>query len=114
MVIRSADVGDRDPGLHPLPRHVRQRGDEEGAGGRQAREARALRQVIRDCDWSGSQALASDWLGLVQHNHQILGLSYLLIFFIFVREIYNMMFYCWDNDPQERPSFTQLVKVDIT
>ena len=25
-----------------------------------------------------------------------------------------MMFYCWDNDPQERPSFTQLVKVNIT
>lgn len=26
------------------------------------------------------------------------------------REIYNMMFYCWDNDPQERPSFPQMVK----
>jgi len=26
------------------------------------------------------------------------------------REIYNMMFYCWDKDPAERPSFTQLVK----
>ena len=25
------------------------------------------------------------------------------------REIYNMMFYCWDKDPAERPSFTQLV-----
>ena len=48
------------------------------------------------------------------NNHQILGLSYLLIYFIFVREIYNMMFYCWDNDPQERPSFSQLVKVNIT
>jgi len=26
------------------------------------------------------------------------------------REIYNMMFYCWDKDPVERPSFTTLVK----
>jgi len=26
------------------------------------------------------------------------------------REIFNMMFYCWDKDPAERPSFTQLVK----
>jgi len=26
------------------------------------------------------------------------------------REIFNMMFYCWDKDPVERPSFTQLVK----
>ena len=26
------------------------------------------------------------------------------------REIYNMMFYCWDKDPDERPSFTSLVK----
>ena len=45
MVIWSVDVGDSDPGLHTLPRHVRQRGDEEGAGGSQAGEARALRQV---------------------------------------------------------------------
>ena len=22
-----------------------------------------------------------------------------------------MMFYCWDSEPKERPSFTQLVKV---
>jgi len=26
------------------------------------------------------------------------------------REIFNMMFYCWDKDPAERPAFTQLVK----
>jgi len=26
------------------------------------------------------------------------------------REIYNMMFYCWDKDPDERPTFTSLVK----
>jgi hypothetical protein len=26
------------------------------------------------------------------------------------REIFNMMFYCWDKDPVERPAFTQLVK----
>lgn len=26
------------------------------------------------------------------------------------REIFNMMFYCWDKDPAERPSFAQLVK----
>ncbi|XP_023345289.1 tyrosine kinase receptor Cad96Ca [Eurytemora carolleeae] len=26
------------------------------------------------------------------------------------REMYNIMYYCWDNDPVERPSFTQLVK----
>ena len=27
------------------------------------------------------------------------------------REIYNMMFYCWDKDPSERPTFTGLVQV---
>jgi len=26
------------------------------------------------------------------------------------REIYNMMFYCWDKDPTERPTFTNLVQ----
>jgi len=26
------------------------------------------------------------------------------------REMYNQMYYCWDSDPKERPSFTQLVK----
>jgi len=26
------------------------------------------------------------------------------------REIYNMMFYCWDRDPSERPTFTDLVQ----
>merc|ERR1711997_153166 len=26
------------------------------------------------------------------------------------REIFNMMFYCWDKDPAERPAFTQLVQ----
>lgn len=36
-----------------------------------------------------------------------------LILVFFIREIYNMMFYCWDNDPQERPSFPQMVKVNI-
>ena len=30
------------------------------------------------------------------------------------REIFNMMFYCWDKDPEERPSFTSLVKVGTT
>jgi len=28
----------------------------------------------------------------------------------FPGEIFNMMFYCWDKDPAERPAFTQLVK----
>ena len=27
------------------------------------------------------------------------------------REIYNMMFYCWDKDPSERPTFKDLVQV---
>ena len=71
MVIWSADVGDRDPWLHPLPRHVRQRGDEEGAGGRQAREARALRQVIQDCDWSAQGY--QQW-PLIGQGHQHLPL----------------------------------------
>ena len=30
------------------------------------------------------------------------------------REIYNMMFYCWDKDPTERPTFTGLVQVSQT
>ena len=30
------------------------------------------------------------------------------------REIYNMMFYCWDKDPSERPTFTDLVQVSHT
>ncbi|XP_045616171.1 tyrosine kinase receptor Cad96Ca [Procambarus clarkii] len=25
------------------------------------------------------------------------------------REVYNIMYYCWDKDPKERPSFTELV-----
>ena len=25
------------------------------------------------------------------------------------REIYNMMYYCWDSDPEERPDFPGLV-----
>ncbi|XP_071519026.1 uncharacterized protein Cad96Ca [Panulirus ornatus] len=25
------------------------------------------------------------------------------------RELYNIMYYCWDKDPKERPSFTELV-----
>ena len=50
MVIRRADVGDRDPGLHPLPRAVGERGDEAGEGGGEAREAGALRQVSQDQD----------------------------------------------------------------
>ena len=24
------------------------------------------------------------------------------------REIYNIMYYCWDRDPNERPSFSKL------
>ena len=30
------------------------------------------------------------------------------------REIYNMMFYCWDKDPSERPTFKDLVQVSQT
>jgi len=26
------------------------------------------------------------------------------------REMYNIMYYCWDEDPAERPTFLQLVK----
>ena len=106
MVIRRADVGNRDPGLHPLPRHVRQRGDEEGQGGRQAGEARALRQV--SCKWGERRAVTihiTTTIGLLS----IVGFNFVLL----LREIYNMMFYCWDNDPQERPSFQQLVKVNF-
>ena len=25
------------------------------------------------------------------------------------REMYNIMYYCWDKDPDSRPNFTQLV-----
>lgn len=25
------------------------------------------------------------------------------------RELYNIMYYCWDKDPKERPNFTELV-----
>ena len=42
MVVWCADVGGGDPGLHPLPWHVRLRGHEEGQGGAQAGEAGAL------------------------------------------------------------------------
>ncbi|KAJ9581668.1 hypothetical protein L9F63_023155, partial [Diploptera punctata] len=27
------------------------------------------------------------------------------------RELYNIMYYCWDKDPKERPSFNELVKL---
>ncbi|XP_069695708.1 tyrosine kinase receptor Cad96Ca isoform X2 [Periplaneta americana] len=27
------------------------------------------------------------------------------------RELYNIMYYCWDKDPKERPSFSELVKL---
>ncbi|XP_075216987.1 tyrosine kinase receptor Cad96Ca [Lycorma delicatula] len=27
------------------------------------------------------------------------------------RELYNIMFYCWDKDPKERPNFTELVEL---
>lgn len=27
------------------------------------------------------------------------------------REMYNIMFYCWNTDPNERPSFSELVQV---
>ena len=43
MVIRCVDVGDRDPGLDPVPGHGGQRGDEAGAGGPPSGEAGALR-----------------------------------------------------------------------
>lgn len=26
------------------------------------------------------------------------------------REMYNIMYYCWDRDPNERPYFTELVQ----
>ena len=43
MVIRGVDVGDRDPGLDPVPGHGGQRGDEASAGGPPSGEAGALR-----------------------------------------------------------------------
>lgn len=27
------------------------------------------------------------------------------------RELYNIMYYCWAKDPQDRPSFSELVKL---
>ena len=27
------------------------------------------------------------------------------------REMYNIMYYCWNKEPHERPSFTELVKM---
>lgn len=27
------------------------------------------------------------------------------------REVYNIIFYCWDKEPQERPTFTELVRM---
>lgn len=27
------------------------------------------------------------------------------------RELYNIMYYCWSQDPNERPSFGELVKM---
>ncbi|PNF22937.1 Tyrosine kinase receptor Cad96Ca [Cryptotermes secundus] len=27
------------------------------------------------------------------------------------RELYNIMYYCWDKDPKERPSFNELIKL---
>ena len=27
------------------------------------------------------------------------------------RELYNVMYYCWDNDPAGRPSFPELVNL---
>ncbi len=27
------------------------------------------------------------------------------------RELYNVMYYCWNQDPVDRPSFSELVKI---
>ena len=27
------------------------------------------------------------------------------------RELYNVMFYCWEKDPDQRPTFTELVEL---